>query len=160
MDTSAVLLRVLLVEDCPDTATTTRQLLEFWGHDVRIATNGRAASKSRNHISPISCYSTLACQATWTASKWRSASASFPGIRLRSWWPPRASRDWPFASVLANRAVVIFAQTIRSWRSAGNSLIARHDSRRGPGVTLLRVQRLNPDVAEAQDSSSGRGPEC
>lgn len=35
------MLRILLVEDDPDVATGTRGLLEYCGHHVTIATNGR-----------------------------------------------------------------------------------------------------------------------
>lgn len=35
--------RVLLVEDCPDTAVTLAFLLELWGYDVRVALTGPAA---------------------------------------------------------------------------------------------------------------------
>jgi len=43
MDSSSTQLRVLVVEDCPDTAETLRFLLDLWGHDVRVARNGLAA---------------------------------------------------------------------------------------------------------------------
>ncbi len=52
MDPSAIPLRVLLVEDCPDTAATTRQLLEFWGHQVKIAANGRVALEIAEAFQP------------------------------------------------------------------------------------------------------------
>jgi CheY-like chemotaxis protein len=34
---------VLVVDDCPDTATSMEVLLRLWGHDVRVAHDGPAA---------------------------------------------------------------------------------------------------------------------
>jgi CheY-like chemotaxis protein len=36
-------LRVLVVDDCPDTTTTLSILLRIWGHDSRVAADGRTA---------------------------------------------------------------------------------------------------------------------
>jgi CheY-like chemotaxis protein len=36
-------LRVLLVEDCPDTARSTQLLLALWGYECRVAPDGPAA---------------------------------------------------------------------------------------------------------------------
>jgi CheY-like chemotaxis protein len=36
-------LRVLVVDDCPDTAAVMEMLLSLWGHDVAVALDGRAA---------------------------------------------------------------------------------------------------------------------
>lgn len=43
MDISSTQLRVLVVEDCTDTAETLRFLLDLWGHKVRVAHNGHSA---------------------------------------------------------------------------------------------------------------------
>jgi CheY-like chemotaxis protein len=43
METTERYLRILIVEDCHDTATTTKLLLEIWGHEVHVAVTGRAA---------------------------------------------------------------------------------------------------------------------
>src|SRR4051812_3203052 len=42
MDRSSVT-RVLVVEDCADTAESLRTLLDLWGHEVRVARDGPAA---------------------------------------------------------------------------------------------------------------------
>ena len=39
-ETSYTPLRVLVIEDCPDTATTMAMLLRLWGHDVQVAADG------------------------------------------------------------------------------------------------------------------------
>jgi two-component system CheB/CheR fusion protein len=36
-------LRVLVVDDCPDTTWSMALLLRLWGHDVSVAANGQAA---------------------------------------------------------------------------------------------------------------------
>ena len=36
-------LRVLVVDDCPDTTTSFSVLLRIWGHDSRVAADGRTA---------------------------------------------------------------------------------------------------------------------
>src|SRR5260370_35333328 len=36
-------LRVLVVDDCPDTTASLAQLLRLWGHDVRVAGDGLEA---------------------------------------------------------------------------------------------------------------------
>ncbi len=36
-------LRVLVVDDCPDTRESLGLLLALWGHDVRLAADGPAA---------------------------------------------------------------------------------------------------------------------
>jgi CheY-like chemotaxis protein len=43
MDSTGSQLRVLVVEDCHDTAETLRFLLDLWGHDVRVAHSGHSA---------------------------------------------------------------------------------------------------------------------
>jgi len=43
MDRSDTRLRVLVVEDCRDTAETLRYLMGVWGYQVCLATNGSAA---------------------------------------------------------------------------------------------------------------------
>ena len=43
MDSSDTQLRVLVVEDCADTAETLRFLLDLWDHNVRVARNGHSA---------------------------------------------------------------------------------------------------------------------
>ena len=43
MDRSDMRLRVLVVEDCRDTAETLRYLMGLWGHNVCLAKNGSAA---------------------------------------------------------------------------------------------------------------------
>jgi CheY-like chemotaxis protein len=52
MDRSDPHLRILLVEDCPDTASTTRMILEIWGHEVRIAETGAAALRIAEAFQP------------------------------------------------------------------------------------------------------------
>jgi CheY-like chemotaxis protein len=37
------MLRVLVVDDCPDTVTSLQLLLRSWGHETRIATDGLTA---------------------------------------------------------------------------------------------------------------------
>src|SRR5690348_1665389 len=39
----ATTLRVLVVDDCPDTTASMAILLQLWGHDVRVAHDGPAA---------------------------------------------------------------------------------------------------------------------
>jgi DNA-binding response OmpR family regulator len=57
MSTSAPRLRILVVEDCLDTAEALRAVLVKWGHDVRTAQDGtaglRAATAFRPHIALI-----------------------------------------------------------------------------------------------------------
>ena len=57
MSTSSPRLRVLVVEDCLDTAAALRAVLVKWGHDVRTAQDGasglRAATAFRPHIAFI-----------------------------------------------------------------------------------------------------------
>jgi CheY-like chemotaxis protein len=36
-------LRVLVVDDCPDTCAMMRELLKIWGHECRVALDGPAA---------------------------------------------------------------------------------------------------------------------
>jgi len=43
MNTRAGPLRVLIVEDCADTADSLAMLVRFWGHDPRIAPDGSTA---------------------------------------------------------------------------------------------------------------------
>src|SRR6266511_1239979 len=45
-------LRVLVVEDCPDTRTTLRPLLRGWGHEVAEAADGPAALSSTASVRP------------------------------------------------------------------------------------------------------------
>jgi CheY-like chemotaxis protein len=45
-------LRILVVEDCPDTAESMRLLLELWGHHVWVAANGRIALAQAADIQP------------------------------------------------------------------------------------------------------------
>jgi CheY-like chemotaxis protein len=52
MDTSDPPLRILLVEDCKDTASTTRMILEYWGHEVQIAANGATALRMAEAFQP------------------------------------------------------------------------------------------------------------
>jgi CheY-like chemotaxis protein len=37
------MLRVLVVDDCPDTVTSLQLLLRSWGHEARVATDGLTA---------------------------------------------------------------------------------------------------------------------
>jgi len=57
MSTSNSRLRVLVVEDCLDTAEALRAVLVKWGHDVRTAQDGvaglRAATAFRPHVALI-----------------------------------------------------------------------------------------------------------
>jgi|SRR5579884_1474584 len=39
------MLRVLVVDDCPDTVTSLHLLLRSWGHEARVATDGLTALK-------------------------------------------------------------------------------------------------------------------
>jgi CheY-like chemotaxis protein len=45
-------LRVLVVDDCPDTRTTLRMLLRQWGHESREAADGPAALKAAREFRP------------------------------------------------------------------------------------------------------------
>ena len=45
-------LRVLVVDDCPDTRMTLRLLLALWGHDVREAADGPAALEAAARFRP------------------------------------------------------------------------------------------------------------
>jgi two-component system, chemotaxis family, CheB/CheR fusion protein len=45
-------LRVLVVEDCPDTRTSLRHLLRRWGHEVAEAADGPAALSSAASVRP------------------------------------------------------------------------------------------------------------
>jgi DNA-binding response OmpR family regulator len=57
MSTLAPRLRILIVEDCLDTAAALRAVLVKWGHDVRTAQDGpaglRAATAFRPHLALI-----------------------------------------------------------------------------------------------------------
>jgi two-component system, sensor histidine kinase len=57
MNSSPPRLRVLVVEDCLDTAAALRAVLVKWGHDVRTAQDGeaglRAATVFRPHVALI-----------------------------------------------------------------------------------------------------------
>jgi CheY-like chemotaxis protein len=45
-------LRVLVVDDCPDTRNSFRVLLNIWGHDVREAADGPAALEAADAFLP------------------------------------------------------------------------------------------------------------
>jgi CheY-like chemotaxis protein len=45
-------LRILLVEDCRDTSSTTRMILEIWGHKVRVAETGAEALRIAEDFQP------------------------------------------------------------------------------------------------------------
>ncbi len=45
-------LRVLVVDDCPDTTASLSWLLESWGHDVRVAHEGHAALEEARAYRP------------------------------------------------------------------------------------------------------------
>ena len=45
-------LRVLVVDDCPDTRMTLRLLLALWGHEVREAADGPAALEAAARFRP------------------------------------------------------------------------------------------------------------
>jgi CheY-like chemotaxis protein len=46
------MLRILLVDDCPDTLASLSVLLEAWGHELRTAFNGPTALKIVERFSP------------------------------------------------------------------------------------------------------------
>jgi CheY-like chemotaxis protein len=46
------MLRVLAVDDDPDTAASTALLLTVWGHEVRTARDGTAAVRAAAHFRP------------------------------------------------------------------------------------------------------------
>jgi CheY-like chemotaxis protein len=46
------MLRVLVVDDDPDTTETMRLLLEVWGNEVAVARDGTAAVRSAVHFRP------------------------------------------------------------------------------------------------------------
>jgi CheY-like chemotaxis protein len=45
-------LRILLVEDCHDTSSTMRMILEIWGHKVQIAETGAEALRTAEEFQP------------------------------------------------------------------------------------------------------------
>jgi CheY-like chemotaxis protein len=45
-------LRVLVVDDCPDTTGSFAELLKLWGHDVRVAADGPTALESARRYGP------------------------------------------------------------------------------------------------------------
>jgi CheY-like chemotaxis protein len=49
---SSLPLRVLVVDDCPDTLESMATLLRLWGHDVRVAGNGPGALDAAAHCRP------------------------------------------------------------------------------------------------------------
>jgi two-component system CheB/CheR fusion protein len=46
------MLRVLVVDDCLDTATNLHWLLQAWGHEARFAANGVTALKTAENFQP------------------------------------------------------------------------------------------------------------
>jgi DNA-binding response OmpR family regulator len=46
------MLRVLVVDDYPDTAESTAYLLQLWGHEVFTARDGTAGVKAADHFRP------------------------------------------------------------------------------------------------------------
>src|SRR5579885_2342671 len=46
------MLRILVVDDCPDTATSLQWLTQAWGHAARIATDGPTALTMADSFQP------------------------------------------------------------------------------------------------------------
>lgn len=84
-------MKILVVEDNPDTADSQALFLRLTGHTVDVAGDGPAALSPPRNDRPTLCCSTSACHG-WTAGRSHGACAR---CRCRSGQPSLPSRAMP-----------------------------------------------------------------
>src|SRR5688572_1211444 len=73
-------LRVLVVDDCPDTTASFSYLLKDWGHDVQVARDGPAALENARTFRPHVVLLDIALRSKWDGYDVARQLRALPGL--------------------------------------------------------------------------------